>query len=92
MKSKWNEVSEDQCYHTLHFTKGMSKRYDDFCHDLTDSAFDNLSQEDKDRLLKNYIFMEAREGCPKNAFLFAEQNDMKHLIEKYNFVPEEFSN
>ena len=91
MKSKWNVVNEEQCYHALHFTKGMAKRYDDFCHDLSDIAFNDLSQEDKDILLKNYIFMEARDGCPKNAFLFAEKNGMDYLIQKYNFLPEEFS-
>ena len=90
MKSKWNELTDDQFYHNLHFTEGMAKRYDQFCHDLTDNSFNKLSQEEKDILLKNYIFSEARDGCPKNSFLFAEANGMEHLIQKYNFVPEEF--
>jgi len=91
MKSKWNVLNEDQYYHTLHFTKGMAKRYDDFCNEFVDVLIDRLTAEEKEKILRHYIFSDSRDGNPKDAFVFAESNDLNYLIEKYNFTPEEFN-
>jgi hypothetical protein len=91
MKSKWNELTDEQCYHNLHVIKGMAKRYDDFCNEFVDVFINRLTAEEKEKVLRYYIFSESRDGNPKDTFIFAESNDLNYLIEKYNFTPEEFS-
>ena len=91
MKSKWNELTDEQCYHNLHFIEGMAKRYDDFCNEFVDIFISRLTAEEKEKVLRYYIFSESRDGNPKDTFIFAESNDLNYLIEKYNFTPEQFS-
>ena len=91
MKTKWNDLSEEHYYHNLHFIHGLAKKYDELCHDAADQLMKRMSKKEKELALKHYMFTEAREGCPKDLFIFLEMNGLGHLIEKNSITFEEFS-
>jgi len=87
----WNDISDEQYFHGLHFNNGVAQKFDDLCKESVEFIFNSLSISQKEEMLKEYLFRETREqSSPKDLFLFLERSDGKYLIEKYNISPKDF--
>ena len=87
----WNNLNDEQYFHGLHFNVGVAQKFDNLCRESVEFIFDDLSIGQKEKILKEYLFREAREqSSPKDLFLFLENSEGKYLIKKHKISPEDF--